>query len=153
MQGARLWYRPGMLNLSCLCGQIRVTVQKRPDFINECNCVFCSKSGARWGYFHPSEVQVEGEVNRYCREDKPDPAAELQFCARCGSTTNWRLTPSAVAKFGDAMMGVNMRLADEAELTGIELRFPDGRRWSGEGEFGHVREASVFGHGLVENDR
>ena len=39
------------------------------------------------------------------------------------------------------MMGANMRLADEADLAGIELRYPDGRAWSGEGEFGHAREA------------
>ena len=55
------------------------------------------------------------------------------------------LTASAAARFGNTMMGVNMALADEAELAGLELRYPDGRAWSGEGEFTHVREARIIG--------
>jgi hypothetical protein len=137
-----------MLNLSCHCGQIRVKIEKRPDHINECNCTLCSKSGARWSYFHPSEVGVEGTTTGYCREDKADPAAQVQFCANCGATTHFTLTESAVAKFGNSMMGVNMRLADERDLAGIELRYPDGQTWSGEGAFGYVRAARIIGEGV-----
>ena len=134
-----------MLKLSCLCGRIRVETSKRPDYIHECNCTFCRKAGARWGYFHPSEVRVAGETAGYCREDKADPGARLRFCATCGSTTHFVLTESAVARFGNSVMGVNMRLADEADLAGIELRYPDGRAWSGEGGFTYVREARIMG--------
>lgn len=42
-------------------------------------------------------------------------------------------------------MGVNMRLADEMDLTGIELHYPDGRAWSGKGGFGYVQEARIIG--------
>ena len=35
----------GMLKLSCLCGQVRIEIPKRQDFINEFNCTLCSKSG------------------------------------------------------------------------------------------------------------
>jgi hypothetical protein len=134
-----------MLKLSCLCEQVRIKIPKRPDFINECNCTLCSKSGAHWAYFHPSEVSVEGATNEYSREDKEDPAAEIRFCATCGSTTHFILTASAIAKFGNIQMGVNMRLADEKDLAGIELRYPDGRAWSGKGGFSYVREARVIG--------
>jgi hypothetical protein len=134
-----------MPNLSCLCGQIRVETSKQPDFVHECNCTLCSKSGARWGYFHPSEVRVEGQAEGYCREDKNEPNALLRFCSKCGVTTHFVLTAGAVAKHGDVVMGVNMRLADEGDLAGIELRFPDGRAWSGEGGFSYVREARILG--------
>ena len=134
-----------MLKLSCHCGQIRIEIQKRPDYINECNCTLCSKSGARWAYFHPSEVSVEGAAKGYCREDKDDPAAEIQFCGKCGSTTHFVLTASAASRFGANLMGVNMRLVDERDLAGVELRYPDGRAWSGEGDFGYVREARIIG--------
>ena len=134
-----------MIKLSCLCGQIRVEVKKRPDYIHECNCALCRNSGARWAYFHPSEVSVEGTATGYCRQDKEDPASEIQFCARCGATTHFTLTASAVSRFGNSLMGVNMWLADEADLSGIELRYPDGQAWSGEGAFGYVREARVIG--------
>lgn len=134
-----------MLKLSCLCGQIRVETVKRPDYIHECNCTLCSKSGAQWGYFHPSEVRVEGEAEGYCREDKAEPGALLQFCASCGSTTHFVMTASAVTRHGNVVIGVNMRLADEGDLSGIELRYPDGRAWSGEGAFAYVREARILG--------
>jgi hypothetical protein len=52
---------------------------------------------------------------------------------------------SAVAKFGNVQMGVNVRLADEKDLAGIELRNPDGRAWSGKGGFGYVQEARIIG--------
>ncbi|WP_176595854.1 MULTISPECIES: GFA family protein [Sphingobium] len=134
-----------MIKLSCLCGQIRVELAKRPDYIHECNCTLCSKTGARWSYFHPSEVSVDGAAKGYCRQDKADPAAEIRFCEDCGSTTHFNLTASAASKFGNTLMGVNMLLADERDLAGLELRFPDGRAWTGEGEFAYVREPRIIG--------
>ena len=41
-------------------------------------------------------------------------------------------------------MGVNMGLAEPQDIAGIELRFPDGRSWSGEGEFTYTREPIVL---------
>ena len=134
-----------MTNLSCLCGNIHIEIAKRPEFIHECNCTLCSKSGARWGYFHPSEVTVSGETNGYSRDDKDDPAANIRFCPTCGVTTHFGLTESAVAKFGNGMMGVNMWLADEGDLAGLELRYPDGRGWDGASEFGYVRMPVIIG--------
>jgi hypothetical protein len=139
-----------MLKLSCLCGQIRVEIAKRPDYIHECNCTFCSKAGARWGYFQPSEVSIEGTAAGYRRDDKDDPAAEIRFCAKCGSTTHFVLTPSAVSKFGNSLIGVNMLLADESDLAGIELRYPDGRAWPGEGDFTYVRQPRIIGRAASE---
>lgn len=138
-----------MIKLACLCGRIRIAITKTPDFIHACNCTLCSKSGARWAYLHPSEVSVDGTTTGYSRDDKDDPGAEIHFCATCGSTTHFILTESAVAKFGNGMMGVNIQLADEDDLAGIELRYPDGRAWSGEGDFGYVREARILGQGAA----
>jgi hypothetical protein len=134
-----------MPNLSCTCGDVRIEIAKRPDFIHECNCTLCSKSGARWGYFHPSEVSISGETHGYSRDDKDDPAANVRFCPQCGATTHFVLTDSAVAKFGNSMMGVNMWLADPGDLAGLELRYPDGRSWTGAGDFTYVRAAEILG--------
>jgi hypothetical protein len=133
-----------MLTLSCLCGHIRIETAKRPEFVNACNCTLCRKAGARWGYFHPSQVSVEGETQAFTRRDKDDPAAEIHFCATCGATTHFVLTGSAQAKFGNGFMGVNMALAEESDLAGLELRYPDGKSWNGEGEFGFVRAPRVL---------
>lgn len=134
----------GMLDLACLCGQIRIELEKRPDFIHECNCTLCSKTGARWGYFHPSEVSVHGPTSGFRRADKDEANAEVHFCPTCGSTTHFVLTESAVSRFGNSFVGINMWLADASALAGTELRYPDGRSWSGEGEFSYVREACII---------
>ena len=133
------------MTLSCHCGEIRIELMKRPDFIHACNCSLCTKSGARWGYLHPSEVSVEGVSLAYSRRDKAAPAVEVHFCGICGSTTHFRLTADAIAKHGDSMMGVNMQLADEADLEGMEVRYPDGRAWAGAGDFGYVRLPRLIG--------
>lgn len=135
-----------MLQLSCLCGRVGIEIGKNPNYINECNCTLCSKSGARWAYFHPSEVGVEGATQGYSREDKADPNAQIHFCQRCGSTTHFVLTEGAISRFGrNSLIGVNMRLANERDLVGIELRYPDGRAWPGEGSFGYVQAPRVIG--------
>jgi hypothetical protein len=132
------------MTVSCLCGQAHLTVQKRPEYVHECNCTLCSKTGARWGYFHPSEVSIDGATKGYSRADKEEPNAEVHFCAECGSTTHFVLTPRAVEKFGNTLMGVNMWLAGERELGGIELRYPDGQAWSGMGAFTYIREPRLI---------
>ena len=134
-----------MLELSCHCGRVRIHVFERPDYVHECNCSLCEKTGARWGYFSPTEVGVEGATAGYRRQDKEDPGAEVHFCATCGATTHFTLTESAVARFGNSLLGVNLRLVGEGELAGLELRYPDGRAWAGEGAFTYVREARIIG--------
>ena len=141
----RPWYATRMTELSCHCGQVRLEVAKTPDYINECNCTLCAKSGARWAYFAPADVSIDGPTATYQRVDKVEPAADVHFCGHCGSTTHFTLTQGAIAKFGNGLLGVNMWLANEADLAGIELRYPDGKAWSGEGEFHYVREARVIG--------
>src|SRR6201996_4038873 len=107
-----------MIKLSCLCGRVNLQTGKKPDYINECNCTLCSKSGARWGYFHPSQVEIEGATQGYCRDDRADPNAQIHFCRNCGATTHFVLTESAIARFGNnSVMGVNMWLADPADLA------------------------------------
>lgn len=133
-----------MINVSCHCGQISVAVDQRPDYINACNCTLCRKSGAHWAYLPPSGATVHGETIGYSRTDKVEPGAQIHFCPNCGSTTHFVLTPGAVAKFGNTVMGVNMALADERDLAGIERRYPDGRNWQGDGEFGYVRAAEII---------
>ncbi|HEY5723835.1 MAG TPA: aldehyde-activating protein [Allosphingosinicella sp.] len=134
-----------MIKFHCHCGLVRIELRKRPDYIHECNCSLCSGLGVRWAYLHPSEMSVEGETEGYCRNDKADPSAEIRFCPKCGSTTHFTLTESAVDRFGNSLTGVNVRLADEEDLAGLELRYPDGRAWSGHGAFDYVREARIIG--------
>ncbi len=133
------------MTVECFCGGVRVTTAEKPGFIHACNCDLCRKAGARWGYFEPAQVAVTGQSTSYRRHDKDQPGVDVHFCPQCGSTTHFRLTDAAIAIHGDTMMGVNFALAEESELAGVELRYPDGKSWSGEGEFGYVRESRILG--------
>ncbi|WP_423141906.1 GFA family protein [Parablastomonas sp. CN1-191] len=134
-----------MIAMTCLCGAVQLSVP-RPDYIHQCNCTLCSKTGARWGYFTPDQVRVIGAAAIAVRGDKAVPSAEVHFCGACGSTTHFGLTPAMIAQHGDVMRGVNMALADPADLAGIEQRFPDGRAWDGaSAEFGYVSAPTIIG--------
>ena len=135
------------MTFTCFCSAVTLETARRPEFVHACNCDLCRKAGARWGYFEPAEVTVSGATATHRRSDKPEPGVDVHFCASCGSTTHFRLTRSAAAKHGDVVMGVNAGLADEAALAGVELRYPDGKNWSGEGEFGYVRAGRILGTG------
>jgi hypothetical protein len=59
-----------MLKLTCLCGQVRVDWQSDRTSSTSAIARYGSKSGARWSYFHPSEVSIEGATREYSREEK-----------------------------------------------------------------------------------
>ncbi|WP_326838755.1 GFA family protein [Roseobacter sp. MH60115] len=134
------------LTARCLCGVVGVTITSRPAFIHDCNCRLCRTSGGAWGYFPQAMVKTTGETGSYLRKDKANAAAELQFCRRCGTTTHWTFS-KAFREQNEAidLMGVNMRLFDPHDLKGVELRFPDGDRWSGAGSFDYRRTSITLG--------
>ncbi|MCA8899646.1 MAG: GFA family protein [Hyphomonas sp.] len=127
---------------TCLCGAVSVTIDAKPDFIHDCNCSLCRKSGGAWGYFPPAAVTTTGGTRAYARTDKSAPAVEVHTCETCATTTHWVRTEAFKAQYGmNDLVGVNMRLFDPDALTGVEVRFPDGKGWTGEGEFGFRRTA------------
>lgn len=136
------------MTATCLCGSVHVTIEERPAFIFDCNCSLCRKSGAAWGYFKPEAVKAEGKTTAFSRTDKSSPAVDIHSCAQCGATTHWTRTESFRAQHGvNDMAGVNMRLFDPDALQGVEIQFPDGKTWSGEGPFGFRRDAFTIAEG------
>lgn len=123
----------------CHCQAVSITVPMKPEFLFDCNCSLCRKSGVLWGYFALTEVVITGPTSTYCRTDRDNSKGALHFCGQCGSTTNW--LPEASSE--NAVAIVNMRLFDQGELAGVPLEFPDGANWSGEGPFGFRAAAEV----------
>lgn len=109
----------------CACQAVTVTIPRKPDYINFCNCALCRKTGGAWGYLEASEVTVAGEIRGFERPDIDEVCLETQFCPNCGSAVRW----VAAGNFEGTRVGVNMRLFDPADLAGIECRFPDGINW------------------------
>ena len=133
-----------MVEAQCHCRAVRVAIEALPAFINDCNCSLCRKSGAAWGYFTARQVRVEGETSVFMRSDKDQPAVQIHVCPRCHTTTHWTLTEDFQVKAPDpGATGVNMRLFASNALLGVEIRFPDGAAWSGEGDYGYRRPSFV----------
>ncbi|QUL38077.1 GFA family protein [Erythrobacter sp. JK5] len=125
----------------CHCGAVTVTLSRRPEYVNLCDCSLCAKSGGAWGYFCSAEVSVEGETANYRRADYEKPAVEMHFCRTCGTTTHWTLT-----EYHDGdRVGVNMRIFEPSELSGIEARTLDGRNWFGETAAAYRRPVGCLG--------
>ena len=130
---------------ACPCGAVTGSVASAPAFLHDCNCSFCSPRDAYWGYFPPAHVSIAGETLGDVRDDRV-PMAEMHRCASCGTTTHFVLTEAAQAFHGNVVAGVNMKLASPSALDGVELRHPDGRNWSGNGEVDYVRPHRKLGN-------
>ncbi|NQY15737.1 MAG: hypothetical protein HRT81_18080 [Henriciella sp.] len=73
---------------------------------------------------------------------------ELHSCAVCGSTTHFNLTEDYQVEHPDVdQVGVNMRLFDAQQLDGVEIQYPSGSEWSGEGSFGFRRKPVTLSSG------
>lgn len=112
---------------TCHCGSVSLSVSHRPEYVNFCDCSLCAKSGGVWGYYKKSEVEIDGPTSSYRRTNYEQPAVEMHFCPKCGTTTHWVLTEH----FEGDQVGVNARLFEPADLVGVETRYPDRRNWSG----------------------
>ena len=131
---------------ACQCGTVKIELGESPEFVNDCNCSFCETAAAFWGYFDPQVVQVTGKTNTYVREDRLTPAVEIHSCVVCSDTTHWTLTKAYQISTGITdNMGVNMRLFSDSDLQGVEMKFPDGKAWSGQGEYGFRKPAIIIG--------
>lgn len=126
----------------CACGAVSVTIDTKPEFINDCNCSLCRKTGGAWGYFPSAAVKTAGRTVPFVRADKAAPAVEIHSCETCAVTTHFVLTTSFKEQNPAVdQAGVNMRLFDPDDLKGVEVRYPNGKDWTGSGPFGYRRDA------------
>jgi hypothetical protein len=110
---------------SCHCGRATIRLARRPDYVNQCNCTVCEKTGWRGVYLSSDELTIAGEFDSYVRSDIQQPMIRLLRCRNCGIATHW--TPLGEPPY--ERMGVNARLLDPAVLKGLEVREVDGRSW------------------------
>ena len=131
---------------TCSCGSVKIEIADKPSFINNCNCSLCEKIASIWGYFEIFDVGVSGATQTFIRPDKSVPVVELHSCTTCLVTTHWVVTKEYQALSGVSnRIGVNMRLFNDSDLAGVEMRFPDGKAWSGEGAFEYRKPSITLG--------
>lgn len=111
-----------MIQASCHCGAVELTLKKLPDTYTECNCSICRRYAAQWLYVEASEVEItaaEGVISRYQWGDH-----EIDFChcSGCGSVTHYRSLPES----DNSRVAINGRVLDPQVLTGLNKREFDG---------------------------
>jgi hypothetical protein len=103
---------------SCHCGAVRIEVARPPEWVGECNCSICRRTGALFAYYPPGDVMVTGKSVSYIWGDR---CLALHHCPTCGNTTHWEnLMPDP------QRMGVNARLLDGFWNMDVERRAIDG---------------------------
>ena len=124
----------------CHCGATQIELPHVPERAGECNCTFCSRTGAVWAYYKP------GELTFVSRDSESDYSASgfgnhHYFCAKCGMHT-WGDSPDwsemynedGTPKGGDASAvptarsyQVNLRLVDGLDWSTVTIEKLDGR--------------------------
>lgn len=107
---------------TCHCGAVSWTLNCKPARLVECNCSICRRLGALWAHMAIADVHISGSTSSYVRRDADcDGEISFNFCKLCGVTTHWSPTEE-----GSDRMAVNARLAEPADIEGIELKHFDG---------------------------
>jgi len=110
-----------MIEASCHCGAVKLTIAAPLAEVTECNCSICRRYGVLWAYYSPTQVSFapgNGPTDLYMWDDR---SIEFHRCRTCGCVTHW----AAVDPNRDRM-GINARLVDLAVLTKARVRHLDG---------------------------
>lgn len=102
-----------MVRGKCDCGRVTISVPELPQKINACPCDYCSRVGARWGYFPTGSVAIEGTTETYRRSSK---TLDFHRCRECGVITHW-IEPTGRIRH----MGVHMANFDQGILADIPV--------------------------------
>jgi hypothetical protein len=98
----------------CHCGGVRIEVPRAPEWVGSCNCSLCTKLAWLVAYYPDAEVQVAGETTPYVWGDR---MIGIHHCPVCGCGTHWKTLGQDFGR-----MGVNARLFEGLDLSGVEIR-------------------------------
>lgn len=110
-----------MIEASCHCGAVRISLARAPDELTECNCSICRRLGALWAYYDPWEVTVcaaEDDIAGYVRESR---LLRFCHCRHCGCPTHWEGFHPEVRR-----VGINARLLEPEVVDEAHIRRIDG---------------------------
>ena len=126
---------------SCHCGATRIELPGPPAHAKQCNCSYCARTGAVWGYYGPGEMKFaaqEGEKTY----SASDGINQHHFCGNCGMQT-WGDSPDWASIYNNdgtpkegfdagsmptqRSYAVNLRLVDDLDWSAITVEKVDGR--------------------------
>ena len=113
-----------MIEGSCHCGAVRLTLPAAPEDLASCNCSICRRLGGLWGYYRSDEVTVSDPDGRLVGYVQGDATLTTGQCGIGGCTTHWSPRDPAYMR-----MGVNLRLFDPEVWEPLPRRLVDGASW------------------------
>ncbi len=102
-----------MIEGSCHCGAVRLTLPAAPPTMTLCNCSICRRYGVLWGYYPRAQLAVTGHPDATEDYVWGDRLIRFVRCAHCGCVTHYEsLEPQP-----DDRCAVNMRNFDPALMA------------------------------------
>jgi hypothetical protein len=116
---------------SCHCGASKIELPDHPTQGSECNCTFCSRTGAVWAYYQP------GELRFLSREGQTDYSSSGDFnhhyfCGTCGMHV-WGDSPDWSTMFNQdgSPKDADNSGVPTARKHQVNLRLVQGLNWAG----------------------
>jgi hypothetical protein len=108
---------------ACHCGRVTFEVQADLNYVVDCNCSICRRTGALWHPAADTELRVltsEAELILYQFNTK---TAKHYFCGHCG------IHPFIRPRLDPSRWAFNVRCIDGVDLASIKVRAFDGQNW------------------------
>lgn len=113
-----------MIQASCHCGNVSISIKQPPKNLISCNCSICQRLGALWGYFLPEDITINTKQNPSKAYQWGDKNIDFQHCSNCGCTTHYIPTQDS----GRENIAVNFRMVDKAICEVINVKYFDGAK-------------------------
>ena len=107
---------------SCHCGKIAYSLDAEPTEAIECNCSICRRKGAILVAVAPERFQLATPREDLAVYTFGRHRIRHQFCKRCGCAP----FAEGVGADGTALVAVNLRCAEDLDLSTIEITPFDG---------------------------
>lgn len=106
------------MDVTCHCGNVEISVNDLPQEVGECNCSICRRYAALWAYYSPELVTLKHTKEETVLYIWGDREVEFHRCNVCGCLTHYITTE----KCDEAILAINMRMADAKMLANIPVR-------------------------------
>jgi hypothetical protein len=107
---------------SCHCGRIAYRLDAEPREAIECNCSICRRKGALLAASAPDLFHLETSREDIATYTFGEHVIRHQFCKTCGCAP----FAEGTGPDGEAMVAVNLRCAENIDLSTIKITQFDG---------------------------
>lgn len=126
------------LTAACHCGSTKITLPGLPAEVKTCNCSFCQRTGAVWGYYPAEDMTISATEDRVYSVSGTNLH---HFCGTCGGNTHG-FSPDWASKYNNdgtlkpgetegvperQTAAVNLNMVDDLDLSAIKVTAVDGR--------------------------